>query len=377
MIPLFLNAACLLSLVIWSLLVFFPSRWKMSERWDPSDDSDISCTPLPFLSVIIPARNESKSLPVTLPSWLQQNYPHAEIILIDDASDDGTAACAQTIASQTNSSVKIVHGTPKPESWTGKLWALEQGVRIASGDWFLFTDADIYHNQNVWKHLVYTALKDKRDMISLMALLDTKGRWSQLLIPAFIYFFHLLYPFPKVRNTRSRTAAAAGGCILVSRRSLEKISGLAGHSNAWIDDIALAKRLKKAGFSISLSLTQSVVSIRPYVFLRDIWDMVSRNAFTQLNCSWFALAGTFIGMSMLFLAPVAGVCTLLHNPVTFGISLISLILMATTYYPTLRFYKLRSWRTLTLPIAGALYMAMTITSAINHMKGNRQWRGAR
>jgi len=349
----------------------------MSTRWEALNDNDSSNMQLPFLSVIIPARNESTSLPMTLPSWLQQDYPNSEIIIVDDESNDDTVACAKKIAGQSNRSVKIIHGTPKPESWTGKLWALEQGVRIASGEWFLFTDADIYHNQNVWKHLVQTALKEKKDMVSLMALLDTQGKWAELLIPAFIYFFHQLYPFPDACNNKSRTAAAAGGCILVSRRSLEKIGGLAGHSNAWIDDIALAKRLKKAGFPIALYFTQSVISIRPYLLLRDIWHMVARNAFTQLNYSWFALMGTFFGMSVMYVAPVAGVFTFMRNPIISLISLVTLFLMALTYYPTIRFYKQRSWRSLTLPIAGALYLAMTLTSAINHLKGHRHWRGTR
>lgn len=245
------------SAIIWIVLLLMPVRWRMSERWETSSTLPLINSPWPTLSVIIPARNESASLPVTLPSWLEQDYPESEIILVDDESSDGTAECAQGILARTNHMMRILNGTPPPPGGTGKLWALEQGVRTSSGEWLLFTDADIRHNSNLWRGLVAKAQVEQRELVSLMALLDTEGFWARLLIPAFVYFFHFLYPFGKIQDMRSGTSAAAGGCILVSRQALNRIGGIESYRDAWIDDIALAKRIKRAGMSLTLSLTKS------------------------------------------------------------------------------------------------------------------------
>ena len=213
-----------------------------------------------------------------------------------------------------------------------------------------------------------------------MALLDTAGMWARLLIPSFVYFFHFMYPFEKVRDSQSKISAAAGGCVLISRRALDTIEGLAGHRNALIDDLALARRIKQAGLPLSLLLTKSVVSIRPYRRLSDVWNMVARSAFTRLRCSWLALIGTVLGMSILFIAPMAGICAFIGqtvSPVTPIISSTTLLLMAGTYVPTIRFFGLGRSRALTLPIAGILYMAMTVSSAMNHLFGRHVWRGHR
>ncbi|TVL99301.1 MAG: glycosyl transferase family 2 [Candidatus Brocadia sp. WS118] len=268
----------IISAVIWLVLLFMPIRWSISERWDISGDLPTIIPPWPTLSVIVPARNERPSLPVTLPSWLKQDYPASEIILVDDESCDGTAECAREISAQLKCKIQVLAGTPPPPGWTGKLWALEQGVRISSGEWLLFTDADIFHNPHLWQGLIAKAIAEQREMVSLMVLLDTQGFWARLLIPAFIYFFHFLYPFAEVQDWRSRTAAAAGGCILVSRKALNAIGGIASYGDAWIDDIALALRVKRAGMPISLSLTKSAISIRPYLRLHEIWNMVARKA---------------------------------------------------------------------------------------------------
>ena len=199
-------------------------------------------------------------------------------------------------------------------------------------------------------------------------------------VSAFVYFFHLMYPFEKVRESLSKISAAAGGCVLISRCALDKIGGIAGHRNAMIDDLALARRIKQAGLPLSLSLTKSVVSIRPYSQLSDVWNMVARSAFTQLRCSWLALIGTVLWMSILFIAPMAGICAFICqivSPSTPIISLVALSLMAWTYIPTIRFFRLGRSRAFTLPIAGILYMAMTVSSAINHLFGRHVWRGER
>ncbi|MEP9410144.1 MAG: glycosyltransferase [Candidatus Brocadia sp.] len=369
-----------ISAVIWLVLLLMPVRWRMSERWEVSDSSHTTITQWPALSVIVPARNESLSLPLTLPSWLGQDYPKSEIILIDDESSDGTAECAKNISAQAGRSVRVISGSPTPDGWTGKLWALEQGVRASAGEWLLFTDADIFHSPGLWCGLVAKALRERRAMVSLMALLDTHGLWARLLVPAFVYFFYALYPFELVRNLRSKVSAAAGGCILISRQALDKIGGIAGYSGALIDDIALARKIKDAGMPLSLSLTKSAVSIRPYRYLHDIWNMVARNAFVQLKYSWLALVGTVAGLATLFITPVIGICTFMAGTlsrVTILSSCLSIFIMIRLYIPTLRFFRLSVWRAFTLPVAGVFYLAMTVTSAINYLFGRHEWRGAR
>ena len=380
MIDLILLSVCAVSALTWLVILFMPVRWRMSERWEATEKSNTPVSQLPILSVIVPARNESASLPLTLPSWLDQDYPESEIILIDDESTDGTEECARSIASRSNRAIHIIKGTRPPYGWTGKLWALQQGINVSSGEWLLFTDADIRHCPNLWRALVTKALSEQREMVSLMALLDTEGMWALLLIPAFVHFFHFMYPFEKVRDSQSKTSAAAGGCVLISRRALDKIGGIAGHRNAMIDDLALARRIKQACLPLSLSLTKSVVSIRPYRRLSDVWNMVARSAFTQLRCSWLVLIGTVLGMLILFIAPMAGICAFIGqivSPATPILSLVALSLMAWTYIPTIRFFRLGLSRALTLPLAGTLYMAMTVSSAMNHFSGRYNWRGAR
>ncbi|HHT9159018.1 MAG: hypothetical protein A3G70_00155 [Planctomycetes bacterium RIFCSPLOWO2_12_FULL_39_13] len=380
MFELTLLSVCSVSAFIWLALTFMPARWRMSERWEAVGNPYLPVSKLPSLSVIVPARNESTSLPQTLPSWLAQEYPESEIILIDDDSSDGTEDCARGIAEQYKHDVRILKGIPPPPGWTGKLWALQQGISVSSGEWLLFTDADIRHSPNLWRGLVTKAMNEQRAMVSLMALLDTVGMWARLLIPAFVYFFHLLYPFDKVKDLRSKVTAAAGGCILISRQALDKIGGIAGHSDAWIDDLALAKRIKRAGLSLSLSLTKSAVSIRPYRQLCDVWNMVSRSAFTQLQCSWLALIGTVLGMSILFIFPIFGIFLSGIGGVyyiTASISFFAFLLMSVTYIPILRFYNLSLIQAFTLPLTGTLYLTMTVSSAINHVVGRREWRGTR
>ncbi|MFN3533610.1 MAG: glycosyltransferase, partial [Candidatus Brocadia sp.] len=166
MFDLTLLCASVTSAIIWFVLLLMPVRWRMSERWEASDCLHATITKWPSLSVIVPARNESASLPLTLPSWLGQDYPRSEIILIDDESSDGTAECAKDISAQAGRNVKVIKGAPPPAGWTGKLWALEQGVRASAGEWLLFTDADIFHCPNLWRGLVAKAFSEQRVMVS-------------------------------------------------------------------------------------------------------------------------------------------------------------------------------------------------------------------
>lgn len=376
-----LLGACIISAVVWVTMLLMPARWRMTEQWEITEASTTPISHWPRLSVIVPARNEAESLPVTLPSWLHQEYPESEIILVDDESSDDTSGCAMSIAKDHNRVIQVIKGVPPLPGWAGKLWALEQGVKASSGEWLLFTDADILHKRGLWRQIVAKALIEQRDMVSMMALLDTSGAWSRLLIPAFVYFFHFLYPFKQVNDRYSKLSAAAGGCILISRCALDKIGGIASYRNAWIDDLALARRVKGMRLSLSLSLTKSVVSIRSYQQLGDIWHMVARSAFAQLKYSWLALAGTVLGLSILFIAPIIGIyISVITAKVGYSVALPSIIAflsMSATYMPILKFYRLGVWRVVTLPYCGTLYLAMTVSSAFNHLAGRNSWRGVR
>ncbi len=259
----------------------------------------------PSTSVIIPARNESDVLPFTLASVLSLYYPQIEVLLVDDCSEDGTAELAEQVAAARGATnFRVVRGTPPPPGWRGKLWALQQGLEAATGEWLLFTDADIYYNPTVLRDLVRLARVERFQMVSLMALLRSESFWDRLLLPSFFFFFHLLYPFHWVRRPGSRTAAAAGGCVLVEREALERAGGLAAVREAWIDDVALAGALQKSGSRLYLGATVQVASFRRYGTLRSLREMVVRSAFTQLHYSWTLVALTLAALGFAFVVPV-------------------------------------------------------------------------
>ncbi|HYM11018.1 MAG TPA: glycosyltransferase, partial [Bryobacterales bacterium] len=261
----------------------------------------------PQVSVIIPARNEAAVLPFTLPSVLSFYYPQADVIVVDDCSEDRTAQTAANIAAaDERENLRVIQGTAPPEGWRGKLWALEQGVRASRGEWLLFSDADVVYSPALLRDLMRLALNQRYQMASLMVLLRAESFWDRLLIPAFFFFFHLLYPFDQVRKPRAATAAAAGGCVLVERAALERAGGLAAVREAWIDDVALAQALKRNGASIYLGATVQAASFRRYGTLKSIREMVTRSAFTQLRHSWGLVAATLVMMGILFGVPVAG-----------------------------------------------------------------------
>lgn len=341
----------------------------------------------PTLSVIIPARNEAEVLRYTLSTVLSFYYPYLEVLLVDDCSDDGTAELAEEIAAGAGQAAfQVVRGTPPPPGWRGKLWALEQGVRASTGEWLLFTDADIRFLPNLARDLVRMALHQRFRMASLLVLLRTETFWDRLLLPSFFFFFHLLYPFHWVRNARSRTAAAAGGCILVERAALEHAGGLAAVRHAWIDDVALAGLLKRSGASIYLGATVQAASFRRYGTLQSLRRMVARSAFTQLRYSWLLLAATLLGLGFVFVLPpfasllvtvgVVGYNDLfLEYVLSFAVGC-TLGLMILAYTPALRIYRLPVVWGLTLPAAALVYALMTVESALVHTFGpGAHWKG--
>ncbi|HJZ03736.1 MAG TPA: glycosyltransferase, partial [Streptosporangiaceae bacterium] len=359
----------------------------------------------PDVAAVIPARNEAAMLPVVLPALLGQDYPGAlTVILVDDCSTDGTAEVAAALGPEPGRpgrALRVLAGAPLPPGWAGKVWAMAQGLAHAlagAGEdgaagqngakgYVLFTDADIAWRQGALRNLVRAAETDDRDLVSQMALLRTATGWERVVVPAFVYFFAQLYPFRRVNSPRSRTAAAAGGCMLVRREALERSGGLAPIRGARIDDVALGQVIKGQRGRCWLGLSTEVVSVRPYPRLADLWQMVARSAYIQLRYSPLLLAGTVAGLAFIYLLPPAGAITGLAalaagtaSPASAasaaGAGLAGWALMSLTYLPMLRLYRLSPLRAPGLPLIALLYTAMTVDSARRHYAGRgAEWKG--
>ncbi|MGQ0779099.1 MAG: glycosyltransferase [Pseudonocardiales bacterium] len=295
------------------LLVGHGGFWLTSTRL-PADPPEPACWP--SVGVVVPARDEAAVLAETLPTLLTQDYlGELAVWLVDDDSSDGTAELARALADQTGGRVSLteLRAPPPPPGWTGKLNALQRGVAAAGAagvELLLFTDADIGHHPASVRRLVAAALADDRDLVSLMALLGTQTGWERTLVPSFVYFFAQLYPFPRVARPGGWTAAAAGGCMLLRRSALERAGGLRSIRGELIDDVALGRLLKRSGARTWLGFTgdpPEVRSVRPYPRLADLWNMVTRSAYTQLRRSPVLLVGTLAGLGLLYVVPpVAG-----------------------------------------------------------------------
>jgi hopene-associated glycosyltransferase HpnB len=339
----------------------------------------------PDVAIIVPARNEAAMLPHTLPALLAQDYPgRFGIILVDDHSTDNTAAVAHSVALSAavegaGARLDIIQPPALPADWRGKVHAMHAGV-LAAGepDFILFTDADILHQPSSLRYLVARAIERQLDLHSLMVKLRCESFWEKLLIPAFVYFFQLLYPFAWSNRAGSRVAAAAGGVMLVRTSALQEIGGLTAIKTALIDDCALARALKfrptaKPVRTLLTLVDHAVVSLRPYATLGDIWHMISRSAFTQLRYSWLLLAATGVMLGIVFVLPVL-------LPFMGGLySLVGFVLTATmvySYLPLVGFYRLPFYWAVTLPVAALLYLGATIDSARHHAAGHGgQWKG--
>lgn len=352
----------------------------------------------PSVCAVIPARNEADLLPITLRSLLQQDYPGAlTVILVDDHSTDGTAEVAQQTAAAIDNAtqLQVMQAAPLPPGWSGKLWAMEQGVQKAqtfAPDYILLTDADIEHDPANLRRLVEKATQANLEMASVMVRLRCESGWEKLLIPAFVFFFQKLYPFRWVNNPRRKTAAAAGGCILIRQAALTRIGGIASIREALIDDCALAQRVKERGegteergqetgellHSIWLGLSDRTRSLRPYDTLATIWEMVARTAYTQLSYSSLLLVGTLVGMALVYLvAPVSlGVGLWRGDWWLAGLGFGVWLLMAIAYFPTIRFYRCSPIYAVYLPLIAWLYTLMTLDSARRHWQGKGgAWKG--
>lgn len=342
----------------------------------------------PRAAILVPARNESTSLPQTLPALLAQDYPGPwQIVLVDDRSDDGTGELARHLGE--GDRLTVVAGAELPAGWAGKVWALEQGMRTAAAEarYLLLTDADIRHEPGSLRRLVAECEAAQLALNSRMARLHCRSRAEQLLVPPFLFLFNLLYPMRRVNEPRSRVAAAAGGCVLVRREALERAGGFASIGGEIIDDVNLARRIKNLGEPIRLSVSRTaVVSLREYGDVAGVWRMVRRTAFDELRYSWALLAATLVGLALLF--PLPPVLALGGTVLAAGaldvpgawaaaLGLTGLAawgLMIVAFRPSVRYFGLPGAWALTLPLGGTLYGAMTLDSARRHLLGRRaEW----
>ena len=353
-------------LCIWAIIALLPWRpWSIRETLDANTGA-MTGGDLSRITVLVPARNEADVIKHTLRGLAAQGKG-LKIILINDQSTDQTVA----IAHKANlTGLKIVHGQPLPEGWIGKLWALEQGRKEITTELVLLLDADIRLLPGVLHALLQKLDHDHLDLVSLMALLNMQGLWGKLLMPAFIFFFKLLYPFCLSNAPEHRVATAAGGCILVKKSLLDRIGAFRSLGSALIDDCALARKVKDSGGRTWIGLTHSALSLRPYHNLMSIWAMVARSAYAQLHYSLALLFLCTALMTAAFLLPLAA--ALFLEPV--AIATVSLMYLC--YLPTLRYYGIHPLWGCLMPVIGMFYLFMTWSSAWRHlgMRGTL-WKG--
>jgi hopene-associated glycosyltransferase HpnB len=369
-----------LSLSIWVVLTFLRGAfWQLH-----AFDDDIAKPPVPAewprVTAIVPARNEAEAIARAVTSLAKQEYPgELRVVVVDDHSDDGTGKLAREAAAQAGASerVEVLQAAELQAGWTGKLWAMQQGVeRAGSGEagYFWFTDADIAHAPDTLKRLVGRAEVRRLDLVSLMVLLQAKSVPEKLLIPAFLYLFLKLYPPQWIAEKKAKTAGAAGGCVLQKRAALERMGGLQAIRGEVIDDCALARAVKRTGGGIWMGLTRKSVSLRAYTTFGEIRDLIARTAFTQLGYSSLLLVGTLLGMLLTYVLPV--VLTFSPRPEIWCLSLAAWVMMTFTYLPAVRFYGLSPLWAPLLPAAAVFYSYATWLSAVRYWLGRGgQWKG--
>jgi hopene-associated glycosyltransferase HpnB len=380
--------AGVLSLLIWAYLVFGRGGfWRIYPATsglisDANDRSTNAPQVNPVrIAVIIPARNEADVIGRAIRSLLLQRGHNAlHIFMIDDASTDGTAQAARATAIAENQAqnLTIVQGIPLPPGWSGKLWAMQQGIEQAgktAPDFFLFTDADIEHAPDSIAKLVSIAEAGPYDMASFMVKLHCQSVAEKLLIPAFVYFFFKLYPPAWIGNPRRAEAGAAGGCILIRPAALEKAGGIAAIRQQVIDDCSLAARVKRNGGRLWLGASAVTRSIRPYEGFSGIGRMISRSAFNQLRHSNFLLFVSMVGMAATYLLPPALVLAG-HGILPAALGGAAWLLMILSYWPVLRLYRLNPLWALALPLAAVFYVGATFHSAWRYWMGRGgEWKG--
>jgi len=373
------TAVALVALAIWIHLLLGRGRFWTGSVRDDRDPIGAIASRWPGVVAVVPARNEAEVIADSVGTLLRQDYPGPfSVILVDDDSSDATLAVARGLASSAPDQLVIVPGAKLPAGWTGKLWAVSQGIvralqAPARPEYLLLTDADIGHAPDTLRSLVRRAEAGELALVSLMAKLRCSSLAERALVPAFIFFFQMLYPFAWVNRHQRATAAAAGGCMLVRCSALAAAGGIDSIRGALIDDCALAMRLKRHG-PIWLGLTERVRSLRPYPAFGDIRRMVARSAYAQLRFSPWWLAATVAGLALAYLA--APLIALLGSGSARWIAAGAWALMAFAFWPTVRFYRLSPAWTVCLPAIAAAYLVFTLDSAHQHARGRGGlWKG--
>lgn len=363
-------------LLAWLYLMLGRSFFWLTRERDGGEEGLAEPERWPSVVAIVPARNEADVVHASIASLVQQNYPGPfRIVLVDDESTDGTGEAVRAFGR--TEKIEIVEGVSRPIGWMGKTWAMHQGVVFADAqgapDYFWFTDADIAHAPDNLRRLILRAEAGKLALASLMARLSTRTAVEHALIPAFVFFFAMLYPFAQVNNPRCKVAAAAGGCMLARTDALTQAGGIAAIRQEIIDDCALARQMKRHG-PIWLGLTLRSHSIRPYDSLGELGRMVSRSAFAQLGYSPAMLALTIFGMLIVYVAPV--ILALFAGDISQVAGWITWILMAALFQPMLRYYRLSPLWGFALPLIAALYAVFTFESALQFWLGRGgMWKG--
>jgi hopene-associated glycosyltransferase HpnB len=366
--------------LMWLYLVFARGQFWWLRPFDDDIAPHDELRVWPRVVAIVPARNEAKTIVAAVNSLAVQNYAgEFSIIVVDDHSEDRTAALALSAAAESGAADRVLmhQVAALPNGWTGKLWALNEGVARAAeteAAFYWFTDADVTHAPDTLRRLVSRAEKGKLDLGSLMVLLRAESAAERLLIPAFLYFFLKLYPPRWTADATARTAGAAGGCVLLRREALERMGGLAAIRGEVIDDCALAGAVKRGGRRIWMGVTRASVSLRSYGSVGEIRDVIARTAFTQLRHSGLLLLGTLLVMMLTYVAPVVLIFT--SSLFATACGAIAWVLMTVSFIPTLwHFRRSRYWGPL-LPVAALFYSYATCISALRYWGGRGgQWKG--
>jgi hopene-associated glycosyltransferase HpnB len=373
----------ILSLAVISFLVWIylalahGSFWRLSRFMAPDEHTEERTL---LVAAIVPARDEADVIGPSIASLLEQRGPRVHVFLVDDGSSDGTAAVALRRAEAAGKAGQLtaLQGKPLPGGWSGKLWAVQQGVEAAgtlNPDYLLLTDADIVHSPENLTNLIATAQKGNYDLVSLMVRLHCESFAERALIPAFVFFFLMLYPPSWIANRRRKTAGAAGGCMLISPQALERAGGIEAIRHEIIDDCALAHRVKDSGGRVWLGLTAQTRSIRPYGSFANIGRMISRAAFNQLHHSTLFLVATLLALTITYLAPPM-LALISHRLVPILLGAASWVLMSLCFLPTIRFYRLNPLWSVALPAIAVFYMGATLDSAFKFWMGKGgEWKG--
>ena len=359
-----MTVVAVVALLAWAYLLFGHARFWQSGPVLSAASPMVPIALLPAVDVVVPARDEAAGIGAALRSLLAQDYAGPlRVIVVDDGSTDGTGALARAIA---DPRLLVLHGQARPPGWSGKLWAVAQGVDRTDADLILLTDADIVHDPAHVATLAAKAERDGLDLVSEMVQLRCTSWAERALVPAFVFFFQLLYPFAAVNDPARATAAAAGGTMLIRRRALDRIGGIAAVRGALIDDVALAAAVKRGG-RIWISHSSLARSVRPYPSAADVWRMVARTAYVQLRFSPWILLGTIAGLGLVWLAP-PGLALFGHGWAR-ALGALAWAGSAASFLPTLRRFRLSPVRAAMLPLIACFYMAATVGSAIDHHRG--------